>query len=341
MASLGLSCPEGGQFFTCQGNKTEFIGCCTIDPCRDGTGFCPKSNLLQASFSSDAYDRIFPQNCSDQNGQWWTCKGNISVLPFIGCCIKNPCISGVCLPEDLTPARLSDNKTNASVFLASRSATDIAQSSSPPASAGDFRTQFAVAIALAGFAVLFAAAVLVYVQRFKKRTEGGFNAKQSPLLNTYVPVANNNSQIQMQAAKRTNSYSRAHLASSPERLPRVQEEEGNNYQPQNTSLHIGQPQYSSEMRVTSTQASFIHPEMQHPSLPPQSRDQEQWQPAIQRRQPATLQSQNPRHYLTPNNGFVGRASVAEVHGSAPTEVRGNSVPPTSVPRCLIPGQGRS
>ncbi|KAL8369524.1 hypothetical protein RB595_000042 [Gaeumannomyces hyphopodioides] len=121
MDQPGFSCPQGGRFYVCQNNETEFIGCCTVNPCIQGNGVCPKSNLTQTSFSADALENIPPQNCSDQQGHhaWWTCKG--STLPFVGCCSKNPCPSGFCSANDLLPARLSDNKTKASIFLSAQS----------------------------------------------------------------------------------------------------------------------------------------------------------------------------------------------------------------------------
>ncbi|KAI7912028.1 hypothetical protein M9X92_010243 [Pyricularia oryzae] len=145
MTELGLSCPRGGQFYICQGNTTEFIGCCTVNPCENGTGVCPQANLLQASFSSDAYDRIPPQKCSDRqaHGTWWTCKGNTTIWPFIGCCTKDPCLSGTCIHSDLVPAYLSESKTNASVFLSSLPSGTM--TTSPiPSNSPDFQPALAI-----------------------------------------------------------------------------------------------------------------------------------------------------------------------------------------------------
>ncbi|KAJ9161911.1 hypothetical protein NKR19_g1800 [Coniochaeta hoffmannii] len=67
-STFGLSCPSGGSFYICQNNKTEFIGCCTADPCLDGSGSCPQANLRNASFSADSYDGLKPQDCAEDTG---------------------------------------------------------------------------------------------------------------------------------------------------------------------------------------------------------------------------------------------------------------------------------
>ncbi|KAI0887168.1 uncharacterized protein GGS22DRAFT_105716 [Annulohypoxylon maeteangense] len=116
-ADLGLSCPSGGQFYVCDQAKIRFIGCCTVDPCADGSGSCPQSSLSGASFSSDHYDSISPQSCAapSNSTRWFTCKSDQP--PFLGCCSINACQNNGCPTANLLPATLSDNNGNAQVFL--------------------------------------------------------------------------------------------------------------------------------------------------------------------------------------------------------------------------------
>ncbi|ROV97517.1 hypothetical protein VSDG_04545 [Cytospora chrysosperma] len=61
--TLGLSCPNGGDFYVCQDSKLQFLGCCASDPCADGSGHCPQSDLRYSSFDTDTYDNISTQSC--------------------------------------------------------------------------------------------------------------------------------------------------------------------------------------------------------------------------------------------------------------------------------------
>ncbi|KAK4446579.1 hypothetical protein QBC34DRAFT_149406 [Podospora aff. communis PSN243] len=118
VSSLGLSCPTGGSFYICANNATEFIGCCTTNPCADGSGSCPKSNLRAASFSGDSYGEIPAQQCAGGSGSsalWYTCQK--SLPPFLGCCSTNPCAQGSCPSADLAAASLSSNATSRAVFM--------------------------------------------------------------------------------------------------------------------------------------------------------------------------------------------------------------------------------
>ncbi|KAI1097279.1 hypothetical protein F4804DRAFT_181851 [Jackrogersella minutella] len=121
-ADLGLSCPSKGKFYVCDQADIRFIGCCTVDPCADGSGVCPQSDLAAASFSSDHYNDIPAQNCAQPNNatEWYTCK---SSQPYLGCCNVNPCSSSGCPTAALLPATLSDNTADAQVFLATSSPT--------------------------------------------------------------------------------------------------------------------------------------------------------------------------------------------------------------------------
>ncbi|KAK5656454.1 hypothetical protein OQA88_4837 [Cercophora sp. LCS_1] len=115
---FGLSCPSGGSFYVCQNNATEFIGCCTTNPCTaEANGHCPTANLRASSFSADTYTDLPRQDCDDaQSIQiWYTCKFNQP--PFMGCCASNPCAKGACELSDLRPAKLSGEPVLRESFL--------------------------------------------------------------------------------------------------------------------------------------------------------------------------------------------------------------------------------
>ncbi|KAF3771374.1 hypothetical protein M406DRAFT_326759 [Cryphonectria parasitica EP155] len=118
--NLELDCPNGGHFYVCQGNTTQFLGCCTEDPCADGTGDCPQAALRNASYSSADYDSIPEQACV-ASSLWYTCAATNP--PFMGCCEANPCQDGGCFGANLTAARLSDNVTDASPFMTSEASS--------------------------------------------------------------------------------------------------------------------------------------------------------------------------------------------------------------------------
>ncbi|KAI1075334.1 hypothetical protein F5B20DRAFT_585424 [Whalleya microplaca] len=136
---LGLSCSKGGTFYICQDSDIRFIGCCDIDPCADGSGNCPVSKLHPAGFDLTKFDDIAEQGCASgfSTSLWYTC----AVGPFMGCCKSNPCNQKEnCPSDDLTPARLSDDQKNATVFLPSSdsstsSTTSATSTASTPASA--------------------------------------------------------------------------------------------------------------------------------------------------------------------------------------------------------------
>ena len=118
---FGLRCPESATLYICEGGDNEFIGCCTSDPCRDGSGICPDGNLRTASFNPDRYNDLKKQSCDDSRGAdvWYSCSR--SEPPFMGCCDINPCSSG-CSRDHLLPAVLSKNETNRHFFLEPESA---------------------------------------------------------------------------------------------------------------------------------------------------------------------------------------------------------------------------
>lgn len=112
IAQLGLNCPAGGSFYICQGNSTQFLGCCTSNPCEEGKGECPQSDLRSSSFNESAYSDIKSQACAS-TGEWYTCSQLDT--PFLGCCSTNACDSG-CPTKDLLAAKLSDNTKSAGAF---------------------------------------------------------------------------------------------------------------------------------------------------------------------------------------------------------------------------------
>lgn len=113
---LGPSCPVDGSFYVCNDSPIKFIGCCMTNPCDNG-GVCESKDLRPATFNRGSYDKVPPQSCSTSNGSksWFTCQNNN--IPFLGCCSENPCRPTGCPQNSLIPARLSDNATEASVFI--------------------------------------------------------------------------------------------------------------------------------------------------------------------------------------------------------------------------------
>ncbi|KAL6412153.1 hypothetical protein AUP68_04536 [Ilyonectria robusta] len=113
---FGLNCPNGGEFYICEGDATEFIGCCTSNPCGANKGVCPSGNLRASSFNQDVYADLPQQNCSNSAGvtNWYTCA--YTNPPFMGCCSESACNSG-CARSNLVPAVLSSNENNKLDFL--------------------------------------------------------------------------------------------------------------------------------------------------------------------------------------------------------------------------------
>ncbi|KAI1337537.1 hypothetical protein F5Y15DRAFT_147366 [Xylariaceae sp. FL0016] len=89
---LGVSCPDGGNFYVCPDAAIRFVGCCSYDPCADGRGFCDGPDIQVASFDKAAYGLIPPQQCDPRNNtepRWYTCRDTDP--PFLGCCTENAC----------------------------------------------------------------------------------------------------------------------------------------------------------------------------------------------------------------------------------------------------------
>ncbi|KAF7551368.1 hypothetical protein G7Z17_g5072 [Cylindrodendrum hubeiense] len=113
---FGLSCPSGGDFYICEGNTTEFVGCCTSDPCSDGVGSCPEDDLRTSSFTSDKYADLPQLDCDSSKGNeiWFTCA--FTSPPFMGCCDEAACNDG-CARNKLVPAVLPEGEANRLRFL--------------------------------------------------------------------------------------------------------------------------------------------------------------------------------------------------------------------------------
>ncbi|KAF5666530.1 hypothetical protein FHETE_6205 [Fusarium heterosporum] len=113
----GLSCTSGGNFYICEDDDTQFMGCCLSDPCGKNKGKCPKGDLRATTFESDKYDKLPPQDCDNSQGpdNWYTCA--FSSPPFLGCCSQNACGGDGCPRDRLVPAKLSKNENNRLNFL--------------------------------------------------------------------------------------------------------------------------------------------------------------------------------------------------------------------------------
>lgn len=144
ISSLGLTCPSGGQFYICQGNTTQFLGCCASDPCADGKGSCPQADIRYASFNASDYAKIHSQACAstDATDKWYTCSGAGLHDPFLGCCASNACGGGTgCPTKDLVAARLSDDKSSAAAFLTAAASSNSRTASATASSSGSKSTR--------------------------------------------------------------------------------------------------------------------------------------------------------------------------------------------------------
>lgn len=135
--AFGLSCPNGADFHICENTKREFIGCCTVDPCSDGSGLCERANLRAASFSESSYLDIPPQSCDSTGGDnhFYTCTANDP--PFIGCCTLNPCVNMTCPSANLRAAVLSSDHDDRASFLSPSSSSKDDKSTSPAKAASN------------------------------------------------------------------------------------------------------------------------------------------------------------------------------------------------------------
>lgn len=100
---LGLLCPQNATVYACPNADSPFVGCCTTDPCEDGSGTCPGGHLLAATFDPDALPSNLSHDCL--RGKWYTCPD--LETPFAGCCSRDAC-QARCPAEDLRAAVLAD-----------------------------------------------------------------------------------------------------------------------------------------------------------------------------------------------------------------------------------------
>ncbi|KAH6894710.1 hypothetical protein B0T10DRAFT_456936 [Thelonectria olida] len=115
---LGFNCPDGGDFYICEGTWKEFFGYCTSDPCAGDVGECPQDDLRKASFNRDRYEDIPQQDCNDAKGisQWYTCA--YTEPSFVGCCRQVACILDEGCPErDLAVIDLTTSNPQAREHL--------------------------------------------------------------------------------------------------------------------------------------------------------------------------------------------------------------------------------
>ncbi|KAL6399367.1 hypothetical protein AUP68_17913 [Ilyonectria robusta] len=97
-------CPDGGDFYICEGAWVEFFGCCTSDPCVNGAGKCPDGNLRAADYSINDHSNIPDIFCSASKSFGFfsrNCPG------FIGCCKGDACDEKGCPKGELMPAELA------------------------------------------------------------------------------------------------------------------------------------------------------------------------------------------------------------------------------------------
>lgn len=124
----GLACTDGGKFYICEDDDTQFVGCCLNDPCGKNNGTCPDGDLRATTFEPDNYDSLPGQDCDNSQGtdNFYTCASTSP--PFFGCCSQNACGSG-CPRDRLVPAKLSSIEKNRLDFLEPRAASSSTASS--------------------------------------------------------------------------------------------------------------------------------------------------------------------------------------------------------------------
>jgi hypothetical protein len=190
----GLSCTNGGQFYICEDDDVQFVGCCVNDPCGKNNGTCPDGDLRATTFDSDNYSDLPSQDCDNSQGvdNWYTCA--FTNPPFLGCCSQNACGSG-CPRDRLVPAKLSEIENNRLDFLHPRSgesttassASETASATASSTSAADANEDDGLSTgATAGIAVgasiggLFVLALLAWLfwlrPRQKKKNEKALQA---------------------------------------------------------------------------------------------------------------------------------------------------------------------
>ncbi|CVL03946.1 uncharacterized protein FMAN_14915 [Fusarium mangiferae] len=101
-----IRCFSGGNFYVCKKPSTnlEFVGCCNSDPCADGSGICPQTDLRPMSYSPGRTAYKLGLECGAlHNASFYRC--DLSMPHFLGCCGVDPCARG-CPQNQLIPAQL-------------------------------------------------------------------------------------------------------------------------------------------------------------------------------------------------------------------------------------------
>ncbi|KAJ2901460.1 hypothetical protein MKZ38_001848 [Zalerion maritima] len=179
---LGLSCLQG-KFYICEGYETEYLGCCTVDPCTSTlNGICPQAAIGNSSYSTDTHYEVPPEACANPDEDetyWYTCSysddGPFSgTRPYMGCCHdQNPCQEGGCAEDNMRAAVLSEDEDERAIFvegLDSSATTTGAGSTAtalPDSGGGDgggLSTGAIIGIAVGGAAVL---AIIVGIIMFR------------------------------------------------------------------------------------------------------------------------------------------------------------------------------
>ncbi|KAK0702686.1 hypothetical protein B0H67DRAFT_594940 [Lasiosphaeris hirsuta] len=106
MPTLEISCHYGGSFFVCDHNTTEFVMCCTINPCAGGQGLCLPDSLYNVSFPQQRFDDIPRLEYARERTFWYIY--NFTSPPFLGCCKKDACITSY-EKTALLPAKLGND----------------------------------------------------------------------------------------------------------------------------------------------------------------------------------------------------------------------------------------
>lgn len=104
-----IFCPNGGDFYICGLSWTQFIGCCTSDPCGLNYGICPQRNLRPMGYEPLHRYRTVLQQC-EPSVDFHTC--NIGNWTFYGCCGGSfACARGEdCENDEIRPTTLSGHQ---------------------------------------------------------------------------------------------------------------------------------------------------------------------------------------------------------------------------------------
>ncbi|ENH71510.1 hypothetical protein FOC1_g10007746 [Fusarium oxysporum f. sp. cubense race 1] len=79
-----IRCFSGGNFYVCKKPSTnlEFVGCCDSDPCADGSGICPQTDLRPMSYSPGRTAYKFGLECGAlHNASFYRCDLPSSASP--------------------------------------------------------------------------------------------------------------------------------------------------------------------------------------------------------------------------------------------------------------------